>query len=202
MSYQEQYERLQALRAQTRALEKQVERQARSMQPLTLDDERQMQSMQAKADEAYQTARRRAPPPLGHERPDEYRLRLVEGVKRYSPRWKSVDLSRTGAVAGALDIAETQIFDDARKYGRTADLKPGEIRERPITTPAGTRVIEFDGGEGAHFTQQFASPVWKVKRMPSVEECHAMTRNNLLSRLTELVPSWARTLVGAPRSAF
>jgi hypothetical protein len=195
MSYQEQLERLQALRAQTRALEQQVERQARSMSPLTEADERSMQAMQAKADAAYMEANRRAPPPLGHERPDEYRMRLISGLQRYSPRWKSADLRSTAAAAGALDIVETQIFDDARKYGRTADLRPGEIRERPLTTPAGTRVIEFDGGEGAHFTRQFAHPAFRAQ-FHTPEHYHAVSRNNILARITERVPGWAREMVG------
>jgi hypothetical protein len=58
------------------------------MSPLTEADERSMLSMQSRADEAYQVAGRRAPPPLGHERPDEYRRRLADDVKGYSARWR------------------------------------------------------------------------------------------------------------------
>jgi hypothetical protein len=57
------------------------------MRPLTEADERAMLGMQARADSAYQVANRRAPPPLLMERPEEYRRRLADGVKAYSPRW-------------------------------------------------------------------------------------------------------------------
>jgi hypothetical protein len=52
MSYAEQLERLQEMRAQTRALEKQLEREARSMQPITEQDERRMYADQVEFDPA------------------------------------------------------------------------------------------------------------------------------------------------------
>jgi hypothetical protein len=156
--------------------------------------------MQSRADEAYQTARRRAPPPLPYESPEQYRIRLIDGVKGYSPAWKRADLSKT-AISGALDVAEQQIFADAKKYGRTADLKPYEILERLVTTPAGAKVIEFDGGEHAHFTNQFSRAA-KVTYMPSRQEAELMEQKSILARITERVSGWARPMVGAPRASF
>jgi hypothetical protein len=47
MSYAEKLEELQRLRAEVRRLEQLAEREAKSMRPITIDDERQMSSMQA-----------------------------------------------------------------------------------------------------------------------------------------------------------
>jgi hypothetical protein len=93
MSYAELLERLQALRAQTRALEQQVERQARSMSPLTLDDEREMSNIQSRLDHAYRAANRMAPPPLPCERPAFHR-RLLDGLRVYSDTWRGKDISQ------------------------------------------------------------------------------------------------------------
>ena len=91
MSYADKLEELQRLRAEVRRLERQAETEAKRMSPITEADERTMLSMQSRADEAYTAAGRRAPPPLGHERPDEYRRRLADGVKSYSDRWREAN---------------------------------------------------------------------------------------------------------------
>jgi hypothetical protein len=200
-TYAEKLEELQRLRAEVRRLERQAEAEAKAMGPLSESDERSLMTLQARADETYREAGRiGAPPPLGHERPAEFRMRLVQGLQRFSPKWRNIDLANARD-AGALDTIEAQIYADARKFGRTADLKPGEIRERHSTTGGGHRVIEFDGGEGAHFTQEF-------RRLPrfglfkTEREYHEISKNNMLSKITSIVPGWARTLVGAPRAGF
>ena len=50
----------------------------------------------------------------------------------------------------------TRVYADAARYGRTAGLKPLEIRERLSESHGGHKVIEFDGGPEAHFTSQFS----------------------------------------------
>ena len=137
-TYAEKLEELQRLRSEVRRLERAAEAEAKRMQPLTEADERAMTAMQSRADSAYQSTGRRSPPPHAYERPDEYRRRLADGVKGYSPRWKSADLT---ALAGdALGVIETQIYADAATNGRTHGLKPQEIRER---------VTESGGGHSA-----------------------------------------------------
>jgi 3-mercaptopyruvate sulfurtransferase SseA len=81
-----------------------------------------------------------------------------------------------------------------------AGLKPGEIRERPFTTSAGARVIEFDGVD-AHFTQQF-SRVPRRAMLKSQEEYAQMSRDAQLSRITEVVRYGKRPTVQAPRAGF
>jgi hypothetical protein len=135
VSYSDKLEELQRLKAEVRRLERQAETEAKRMRPITELDERQMTSMQARADEAYQAAGRRAPAPLALESPDEFRRRLVIGLQGYSPRWQKADLG--SLVDDALPIAESQVFADALQHGRTAGLQAREIRERVRTDHSG-----------------------------------------------------------------
>jgi hypothetical protein len=200
VTYQDQMAQLQEKRRELRALEAAAERTAKNMRPLTESDERELMELRARADETYRAAGRiGAPEPTSFDRPDTYRLRLAEGLKKHSATWKDADLVNAYA-AGALDVAESQIYADARASGRTYGLKPGEIRERPFTTAAGARVIEFDGVD-AHFTQQFAREPRRVV-LKSQEEYSRMQRDAQLSRITELVRYGHRPTVQAPTPRF
>jgi hypothetical protein len=184
MSYAEQLERLQAMRAQTRALEKQLEREARSMQPITEQDERRMYADQVEFDPAYQAANRRAPPPLPYERPAQYSRRLAAGLQPLSSRWAKADLD--GLPDGAFAVAADQIRADAIKAGPTAGLAPGEIRARVDESGAGHRVVRYDGGPGAHYIRKFARG-FHVGVLKSQEEYSRMSRDANLARLSEVV---------------
>ena len=184
MSYADKLARLQEMRRELRALEQSAEAEAKRMQPLTEADERAMTAMQSRADSAYQSAGRRSPPPHAYERPDEYRRRLADGVKGYSPRWKSADLT---ALAGdALGVIETQIYADAATNGRTHGLKPHEIRERVTESGRGHKVIQFDGGEEAHFTRQFSRPP-RFGVLKSQAEYAQMSRDANMARIDQII---------------
>jgi hypothetical protein len=197
MSYSDKLSQLQELRTKVRQLEAAAEREARAMQPLTEHDERQMMSFQARADEAYSVAGRRAPPPLAHERPDEYRRRLADGVKGYSPRWSNADLNVVSDDT-ALGVIETQIYADAASHGRTAGLRAREIKPIQSRTAAGHTTIEFVGGPESSFVRAFERPVRRVLfRKP--EEYSAMTRDVQMAAITHL---HHRPTVSAPTSSF
>jgi predicted RNase H-like nuclease (RuvC/YqgF family) len=194
MSYAEQLERLQALRAQTRALEQQVDLQARSMQPLTLEDERQMADTQSRLDVAYQAANRRAPPPLPLERPSQFRQRLLDGLKVYHDDWRDKDLSRINNAA-ALDAIEGQLTDAARKRGPTWGLRDGEIKAVEKSSGGGHKIIEFVGTENTSFIQQFKRPAPRAI-LKTQDEYNRIHTNNLLAKVTQRIPGWARSFVG------
>jgi hypothetical protein len=59
----------------------------------------------------------------------------------------------------------------------------------------GHKIINFVGNENTHFTQQFARPAYRAQ-FHSPEHYHAVSRNNILARITERVPGWARSMVG------
>jgi hypothetical protein len=198
-TYSEKLEELQRLKAEIRRLERQAETAARRMQPLTEADERAMLSMQSRADEAYQAAGRRAPAPLPLEHVDEFRRRLADGVKNYSPRWNKADVS--SLPEDAMAIAEQQIYADALQHGRTAGLQAREIRERVRTDHSGHRVVEFDGGPEAHFVRAFERPARRAI-LPTPEECTKMAQTAAMQRVEQIVRYGQRPTVSAPRAAF
>jgi hypothetical protein len=201
VTYQDQMAQLQEKRRELRALEAAAERTAKNMRPLTESDERELMNLRARADEVYRAAGRiGAPEPTSFDRPESYRLRLAEGLKKHSATWKDADLVNAYA-AGAFGVVEGQIYADARASGRTYGLKPGQIRERPFVTAAGVRIIEFDGGPDSHFTKQFAREPRRVV-LKSQEEYSRMQRDAQLSRITELVRYGHRPTVQAPTPRF
>jgi hypothetical protein len=196
MSYSDKLAKLQELRAEVRRLEAAAEREARAMQPITEQDERQMMSFQAKADESYACAGRRAPPPLAHERPDEYRRRLVAGVQSYSPRWAKADIE--AIVSDALPIAEQQIYADAATHGRTAGLRAREIKPITSRTAAGHTQTEFVGGEEAHFVRAFERP---ARRAAFLKPDQYQSMSNATT-MQGLVNVGRRATVESPRASF
>ena len=133
MSYAEKLSRLQELRQELRALERDAEREAQRMQPLTEQDERDMLAIQARADASYAAAGRRADAPGPLEKPSAYRRRLVAGLQKLSPRWRaSGDIQRMPD--DVLDTVESQVYADALKFGPTADL--GQVKSKRLRTRA------------------------------------------------------------------
>ena len=165
------------LRQELRRLEELIARRA-ERSPVTLDDERRMTEMQARANSAYQAAGRRAPPALPLETPLEFRRRLLAGLQPYSSTWNGKDLSGITDET-AFTAIEGQIFADAASNGKTFGLRPREIRERVSEGHGGHKVIEFDGGPEAHFVRQFSREprigVFKTHaEYAAMSECCAM----------------------------
>jgi hypothetical protein len=194
MTYSEKLAEIQRRRQELFALEQSANREAKSMQPLTEDQAREMQVTQARFDEAYTKAGRRAEPPHAYERPDTYRQRMIAGLQKYSPKYQGKNLTGITHEA-ALSGIEREICDDAARFGPTYGLRPTEIKQVEKQSGGGHRIFEFVGGPDAHFTQQFRFPAFRAQ-FHSPEAYHTMTKNNLLSKITEHVPGWARSMVG------
>jgi hypothetical protein len=190
-SYAEKLEELQRLRTEVRRLEAAAETQAKSMSPLTESDERKMSADQASYDPAYTAVGRRAPPPLGHERPREYVRRLAGGLQPLSARWKPVDIA--SLADGTFEIASAQIRSDALAAGPTAGLAPGQMKA--IDKSDGLhRVIEFVGND-CHFTEQF-------RRAPRQAIWINEGRSDRGAPRPEQVVHAYPTMVQAPRASF
>jgi hypothetical protein len=112
-----------------------------------------------------------------------FRLRLAAGLQNYSSRWKNANLA--ALPDAALAAAESQIYADAPK-GRTAGLRPTEIRERVMTDSSGHRVVEFDGGEDASFVKQFSRPAMRAV-LKSSGEYSQMSRDVNMARINEII---------------
>jgi len=199
MSYHDDLANLQEKRRELRELEARAERTAKSLSPITEADERAMANTQSRFDGAYKSADRRAPPPLSYERPEAYERRLASGLAKYSPRWSKANFDTMHP--DAFKIVQDQVREDASKFGPTHGLGPTEIKQVTSNSGGGHVIHEFIGGPEAHFTQEFRRPP-RVAVFKSREQYEQISQNNLLAKLTERIPGWARTMVGAPRAGF
>jgi hypothetical protein len=198
-TYSDKLAELSRLRNEVRRLEASADAEAKSMSPLTVDQEHEMTATQARMDEYYQAAGRRAPPPLPYEKPRQFHNRLLAGLQVYHDQWRGKDLSGI-TEPNALHAIEKQIADAARANGATFGLADGQMK--PIDKPSagGHHVTEWVG-KNASFIKHFARPVPRAI-LKTPQEYGNITRTNLLSRLTQVIPGWARETVRSPRSGF
>lgn len=199
MTYADTLELLQRKRAELRDLERQAEREAKRMQPLTVDDERRMVDLQARADSAYIAANRRAPPPHAYERPDEYGRRLAVGLQPLSPQWSKVDLDKLSD--SVFEVARKDIYADAVANGRTFGLRPGEMRE--IDRSNGVhRITEFVGDpDTVWFGSVFTRPPKKAQFFDR-DSYMRMSRDANAARVEEIIRGYQRPQVRVPAAAF
>jgi hypothetical protein len=163
-TYTEQMELLQAKRRELRALEAQAERTARSLQPLTEADEREMMASQVKADAAYVAAGRMgSPSPMSFERPAEYERRLIEGISSHSKTWARADFSKMPDEA--FRIARDQVISEVAAM-KPSGLGPHELRKKPAQSQAGHRTIDFIGGDSAWFGRCFERQARRANFLP------------------------------------
>ena len=184
-------------RRELRALEAQAERTAKSMQPITEQDERQLMASRVKANEAYRAAGRMgAPEAFSYERPEEYERRLVAGISTLSPTWARADFSRMPREA--FEIAAAQVLAEVAAT-KAHGLKSTEIRELPSSSNAGHRVTEFAGGENAWFGNVFRrTPRKAVFQQP--EEYQRQSQATMMAKVANTYQY--RPAMAAPRSGF
>lgn len=184
MAYSDTLTKIQEMRRALREAERQAENEAVRMQPLTETDERRMYADQAEFDPAYAAAYRKAPPPLAHERPGEYRRRLVAGLSGYSDRWRKADFDAMSD--DVLAIAGPQVRADAIANGKTAGLRPGELRE--ITKNNGGAVIsEFIGDPDTTWFGQTFTRRPAIARLKSHAEYADMARTDAMRQVSEVI---------------
>ena len=90
----------------------------------------------------------------------DYRKRLVNDFKKFSPRWSKVDfLAQRGSphiLNRLLEKAEVEVFADAVAASR-ASFKPGVLKEVTEVDPSGRRISRFVGDP---------SVTWEPFKMP------------------------------------
>jgi hypothetical protein len=198
MTYSEKLAEIQRRRQELFALEQSANREAKSIQPLTEDQAREMQVTQARFDEAYTKAGRQCEPPHAYERPDTYRQRLIAGLQKYSPKYQGKNL--TGIThEEALSGIEREICDDAARFGPSYGLAPTQIKQITKSSSGGHVIHEFVGGPEAHFTRQFPSNVMRAT-LPTREQAVQMTIANQIARMAtagaQRIPGYLRGIVG------
>jgi hypothetical protein len=199
LSYSEKLEELHRLRSEVRRLERQAEAEAKSMSPLTIDDEHRMVAAQSRADTLYRGAGRLpAPAAEPHERPAAYERRLAAGLAVYSPRWSKANVERMPDDAFA--IARDQIYADAAANARTHGLRANELKPIPTRTASGHESVEYVGGPEAWFGKQFERPARRAV-FQAPEAYAAMSRDGQLARVAEVVRT-VRPPLQAPRAGF
>jgi hypothetical protein len=190
--------RIRNLREELRQLERQNEQEMSRLQPLTEAQEHQMRDMQARADESYVAAGRRAPEPHAYERPGQYERRLCDGLKVYSERWSKANF--TAMNDDAFKVVQAQVLADAAANARTHGLAARQIKPIESRTASGHTEISYVGGPQSWFGLQFARPARRAVFQPA-EAYAAMSRDSQLSRIGQIVHTH-RPPMQAPRSAF
>ena len=113
--------------------------ESRIPKQLSDDDFTKMADAQARADSVANAFGKKAPRPLDGENLDRYRRRLANGFKAHSTTWGKIDLNKIND-AGAFEIAEGQIYDDAMVAARNpVDLEDNVLREIHYDDPATNR---------------------------------------------------------------
>jgi hypothetical protein len=185
--------RLRDLKAEARRLE---ERIAERERPRTYEDEHQLLSIRAAADQVYRDAGRLgAPEPMTQESPRACRMRILDDLRRYHKDWSRPSTLDNIRDDTALNAVEQQVFEAARKNGPSYGLKPTETRERVSATSAGAKVIEYVGGPDAWFGNAFRREPPRAL-LKTQQQYKDITKNNLLSRITQVVPGYMRQWVG------
>jgi hypothetical protein len=197
MTYAEQLEQLQRKRAELRQLERDAEREAMRMRPLSETDERQMLASQARVDAVYMDVGLRAPSPGPGVRPAGYARKLAIGLQNCSGRWRGADLARLDDAA--FEIAAKQIEADARKVGPRAGLAEDEVKAISKNV-GGAIVTEFVAHEGC--SNWFGKPFTRAGRalLKSRADYNQLSAGEAMRRVTQRI--WNRPTVQAPRSAF
>jgi 8-oxo-dGTP pyrophosphatase MutT (NUDIX family) len=147
------------------AIRKEVAELARKIPRQVNDEEyREMATIQARADEAFQGFGKHAPRPLDGETPLGYRRRLATALKVHSPDWKAVDLAAVADSSG-FDVIERRIYADAKAAAeRPSDLKAGELRGvTRVDSETGRRETRFFGN--GTFIGQLKRPSSRATRL-------------------------------------
>jgi hypothetical protein len=135
---------IQEQRRKLAMMEAQANADAQAMQPISIEQERQMADTQARLDEAYQAAGRRAPPPLPYEKPTQFHRRLLDGLRVYSDEWRSRSINGVND-PNVLSAIEANVVSAARQNGPTYGLRPTEIKQ--VTKSSGAVEARAIAGE-------------------------------------------------------
>ena len=117
------------------------------------------EEFRARAQAAYRYALGAEPPlRMSGESLNAYRVRLLEPVKSASKDWRGMSRSDLAGVAraGALSVAETQIYADAVKGVQTTQHGLREVMEEDRT---GRKISKFYGDP---------EEVWGVFKLPGI----------------------------------
>jgi hypothetical protein len=118
----------------------------------------------------------------------------LDGLKCYSDTWRGKSFDAVND-QNALRIIEDQVTAAARRNGPTFGMKDGEIKAVETSSSGGHKVIEFVGTENTSFIQQFKRPAPRAI-LKTQDEYNRIHTNNLLARVTQRIPGWARGMVG------
>lgn len=128
------------LRAQVAEAERRIRALTREQ---SIDERNEIAQAMTRADGVAAYYGHRAPPPIPGETASQYRCRLLESFKKYSPRFKAADLSRLDAAM--IPSVEDYVYHDAQASAvRSESHAAGTLT--PVTThEAGRAITRFCG---------------------------------------------------------
>jgi hypothetical protein len=117
----------------------------------TLRQLRRMEDSARQFRELYQDLEQSLPSPGPSEWPDDYSIRLLQGLQRHSPDWRRVDLRKIAGHTGmeALKGIDRAIIGDALRVASDRTVgsfrNPGMLRAIHRTTPGGDNIVDYYG---------------------------------------------------------
>jgi len=145
------------LRKRMDAAEREVKEIKDSAKEIPEAEQNEYTDAQSRADSVAQVFGKQAPRPMRGERLIPYRKRMLEPYRKYSDKWKNVELGLMSKQI--LDIAEAEIYADAMKAGlQPTDLPPGKFREVTRVDPYTNQRVTTFHGTGTFFKQLGARP--------------------------------------------
>ena len=198
-SIYESMQQIQVLKDKLRDAQAELQRRSDAATPIMPDDERKLVEYQSRADSVLREAGRFAQAPLPLERPAQYRRRLAESLKEFSPELKGCEFHRMDDVT--FSKFEEMLFEGAKKNGRSFGLKPTEMRPIESKSVGGHARVDWAGGEKAWFGSTFARPARRAV-FKSQGEYQAMERDANLARVSEVISAARRQTVSVPRASF
>jgi hypothetical protein len=136
-----------------------LQRRAENLQYRDKPDNPYIIEARERADPIYREFGASAPTPLRGEDDFGYRLRVLDELKKHSPKHRDTPLrTLTNLTDRAFNHVEDEILDSAKKVAENW-AEPGTLRERHIVdSVTGSRRTEFAGSSTLTWMETFMQP--------------------------------------------
>ncbi len=116
--------------------------------PPSLSDLRAINEMRQQHELLFKNLEMQVPQPMPADTPAHYEARLLNELKRHSPKWRSTDMGQL-ARANALGAVGAEVRADAQRVCDDITIgsfrSPGALRRIEKVDAAGQKIVEWHG---------------------------------------------------------